>query len=313
MTRRIPLWLTLVPLALAAVLYGILWRGWADDFHSQLAGWLPQDTLDISGFPYRLEAAVETPTLSGGEVVKLEAAAARARINRGPWQPELTVLRLEAPRFSATVSPAISARIEGMTALTSINWGEGRLRRLSSIIQGARVSLGRVSLPIAADTLELHLREREGEPVPSTSPTLATRGQLILAGTRLRLGRGDALTMAGEILATGPARLAGYDLWAGSGTLEITRLTLSDAHGDVATLRATLAPGGRDEFRLAGTVTTVCPLTLTGSSTAEYRLRVPVRLALSGTPEALRLDQPAEDLARRPRRTKEPACPKLFG
>jgi len=324
MMRRIPLWLTLVPLVVAGVLYGVLWRGWAEEFRAELTPWLAGAPA-ITGFPYRLEADANAPRLSRGEVVKLEASAARARINRGPWQPELTVLQLQTLRASARVSPAISARLEGNTAITSINWGEGRLRRLSSVVQAARLTLGQfpsgtpggtmggINLPITADTLELHLREREGDPVPDTSPTQAARGQLVLSGTRLRLGKGDALTMAAEVLATGPARLTGYDLWAGTGTLEITRLTLSDAHGEVVSARATLAPKGRDELRLAGTITTVCPLTISGSAATEYRLRVPVRVAISGTPEALILDPLSEDISRRPRRTKEPACPKLFG
>ena len=322
MRRRVPLWLTLVPLALAIALYALLWRGWAAEFRTELGRWLPADSVSVTGFPYRLESETEAPRIRLGDTVSVEAEAGRARINRGPWQPDLTVLQLEAPRATVTVSPRIAARLEGNTAITSINWGEGRLRRLSTVVQAARLSLGGIALPLSADTLELHLREREGEPMPATSPTLATRGQLVLSGTRLKLGQegsgqegsgqGDALTMSGEILATGPARLTSYDRWAPTGTLEITRLTLSDAHGEVASLRATLAPQGRDQLRLAGTVTTVCPARLAGGTAPEYRLRVPVRLAVSGTPQALVLDTPP-DLARRPRRTQDPACPKVFG
>jgi hypothetical protein len=312
MRRRLPLWLALLPLALGAAFYAMLWRGWADEFHTSLSAWLPADSLAITGFPYRLEALADAPRVARGEVVQLEAEAVRARINRGPWQPDLTVVQMEGPRVSASVSPAISARLEGNTAITSINWGEGRLRRLSAVVQAARISLGGLVLPIRADTLELHLREREGEAVPGTSPTLATRGQLVISGTRLRLGSGDALTMAGEILATGPARLTSYDRWAGTGTLELTRLTLADAHGEVASVEATLVPEGRAQLRLAGTVTTVCPATLSGSPAPEHRLRVPVRLAVTGTPQALVLETPP-DLSRRPRRVQDPACPKIFG
>jgi hypothetical protein len=314
MKRRIPLWLTLVPLVVAIGLYALLWRGWAKDFRTELADWLPAESLSIGGFPYRLEANVETPRLSGTNTVALQAEARSARINRGPWQPDLTVIRTEMPRFSATVSPAISARLEGSTALASINWGEERLRRLSAVVQAARLHLGTRPLPIRADTLELHLRERTGDAVPNTAPTRAARGQLVLAGTRLRLEGGDALTLAAEILVTGDARLDDYDRWARGGTLEVTSLTLSDAHGEVARVNATLAPEGRDRLRLAGTVTTTCPLSLAGTATtAEYRLRVPVRLAFSGTLESITLATPTETLATRPRRTKEPACPKISG
>ncbi|WP_439532329.1 DUF2125 domain-containing protein [Polymorphobacter sp.] len=310
--RRIPLWLTLVPLVAAVGLYALLWRGWAEDFRTELVRWLPGDSLSVTGFPYRLEVEVETPRLEGDGTVALVAEAARARINRGPWQPDLTVIGAEAPRFTARVGPGISARIEGSTALTSVNWGEGRLRRLSSVVQAARVRLGTLALPISADTLELHLRERDGEAVPDTSPVQAARGQLVLSGTRLRLGQGDALTMAAEILATGAARLDDYDRWAAGGTLELTKLTLADAHGEVARVNATLAPEGRDRLRVAGTVVTACPLRLAGSAAPEYRLRVPVRLAFSGTLDAIVMTAPA-DLAGRPRRTKEPACPRISG
>jgi len=149
--------------------------------------------------------------------------------------------------------------------------------------------------------------------VPDTSPTRAARGQLVLSGTRLRLGAGDALTMAAEILATGDSRLRGYDRWAQGGTLEVTRLTLADAHGEVARVNATLAPEGRDRLRVAGTVVTACPLRMTGSSQTEYRLRVPVRLAFSGTLDDVSISTPMQDFGNRPRRTKEPACPKILG
>jgi hypothetical protein len=302
----------------AVGLYAWLWRGWAEAFRTEIADWLPGETLSVSGFPYRLEVAVAQPRLAGSTVVSLRAEATNARINRGPWQPNLTIIRTEAPRFTAQVSPLLGASIEGGTALTSINWGEGRLRRLSAVVQAARIRISGRSLPLQADTLEIHLRERDGEAVPDTSPVQAARGQLVLSGTRLRLGSsgpalGDALTMTAEILATGAARLRDYDRWANGGTLEITRLTLADAHGEVARIKATLAPEGRRRLQLAGTASTVCPLSLMGQTGAapEYRLRVPVVLAFSGTVEDFVFSAVPATLATRPRRTKEPACPKI--
>lgn len=314
-SRRVPLWLTIVPLFAALALYGLLWRGWADDFEAEITRWLPQSALQIGGFPYRLEAVAAQPSLSAGEVFRLQIKASSARINRGPWRPNPTVIRFEAPRASAGVSPAISAEIEAKSALASINWGEGRLRRQSSIYQVAAVRLGASPLKITADTLETHLREQTGEPVPDTAPTLATHGQLVLAATRLRLGGGDALTMAAEVLATGAARLVDYDRWADGGTLELTRFTLSDAQGEVLAAKATLAPQGRTGLTIAGTVTTVCPASVAAAfaqtpAPAEKRLRVPVRLAFEGRFEALTLAS-LPDLTRRPRRDQEPDCPRL--
>jgi len=320
MKRRIPLWLTLVPLVLAVALYGLLWRGWSEDFRTQLALWLPSEnlteSLSIRGFPYRLEAEVKTPKLTTGDTIKVELQADRAVINRGPWQKDLTVLRFEAPQAQITISPTLAANLQAKTALSSINYGEGRLRRFSNILQSARVTLAGIPTPFTADTLELHLREQQGEPVPSTSPRLAAQAQLILSAARLRIGGGDALTMAAEILATAPARLTSYARWTPNGTLELTKLTLADAHGEVAQLEATLVPQNQTLI-LAGTLTTTCPgaftSSITGQTTPEYRLRVPVRLAVSGPLSALTITPPTENLTTRPRRTKEPACPRILG
>ena len=71
MSRRIPLWLTLVPLVAAIAFYWVLWTGWANDFKAALAPWLPDSTLEITGFPYRLEAEVENPRLTAGDAVKV--------------------------------------------------------------------------------------------------------------------------------------------------------------------------------------------------------------------------------------------------
>lgn len=313
--KRPPLWLTLVPLVAAVTLYGLLWRGWAQDFQAELARYLPEPTLQMGGFPYRLEAQVSQPTLSLGDVFTLAIKADSARINRGPWRPNPTVLRLENPQIAVAASPAISARITARSATASINWGEGRLRRQSTILQAATLSLGTSPLAISADTLELHLREQDGAPVPQSSPTREARGQLVLSGSRMRLAGGDALTMAAEVLATGSTRLTDYVRWTDGGTLELTRLTLADAHGDILSAQATLVPNKSQTIDIAGTISTVCPATLAAAfagtaPAAEKRLRVPVRLAFEGRFESMRLAS-LPDLTRRPRRDQEPDCPRL--
>lgn len=316
-SKRPPLWLTLVPLITAVALYGLLWRGWANDFKVEVARVLPAATLQMGGFPYRLEAQVSQPALSLGQVLRLTINAESARINRGPWRPNPTVIRLENPQVSVAVSPSVSAAITARSATASINWGEGRLRRQSNILQAAVVRLGASPIDIRADTLELHLREQDGAPVPQSAPVRQARGQLVLAGSRLRLAGGDALTLAAEVLATGSARLSDYARWADGGTLELTRLTLADAHGDVLSAQATLAPVGSQDIDIAGTISTVCPASLAAAfagtaPAAEKRLRVPVRLAFQGRFEAMRL-APLPDLGSRPRRDQEPDCPRLRG
>jgi hypothetical protein len=317
MSRRIPLWLTLMPLVVAIGLYWLLWSGWARDLEAELSAWLPGSTISISGFPYRIEADVQRPRLSGGSIVKLAAEAEAARLNRGPWQPELSVIRMTAPQVSASVSPLLSASLSGASSLSSLNVVEGRVLRFSNIIQQARIRLGFSALTLSAETLELHLRERTPGPKPDAGPTAPDRGQLVIAGTGLRLANGEALSLAADITATAGARLTDYDAWAQAGTLELRSLKLSDAHGEIATASATLVPVGRTGLTIAGTISTICPAAMaalfSGTVAApEKRLRVPVRLAFSGPLQAATLAA-APALDRRPRREQLPDCPRLRG
>ncbi len=316
MIRRLPLWLTLVPLLAGIGLYWWLWAGWARDFQAVLQGWLPGATVDITGFPYRMEANVERPRLAGGDAVKLAASADRARINRGPWQPELTVIGTDRPQFSATVSPAIAVSIAGKSAASSVKVVEGRLVRLSTVIEAATARLGFTPLAITADTLELHLRERRDAAGVPGSPVGAPRGQLVLAGQRLRLGGGDALTFNADMLVTGDARLTAYDAWARGGTVEVKRFTLADASGEVASVKATLVPQGRGGLRVAGTIDTICPASIAAALAAappvsEKRLRAPVRLRFEGVAGAVTLAGMPADLATRATRGQLPPCPVL--
>ncbi len=326
MSRRIPLWLTLVPLVAAVGLYYLLWQGWARDFDAVVRGWLPATPFEVTGFPYRLEAVVGHPELKGGDVVQLFASAARARINRGPWQEELTLVGADYPRFSAIVGPGIGASFSGKSALTSIKVEAGRLVRLSSVIEAANARLGFSPVAIAADSLELHLREREIDAKAAEAATPSPRGQLVIRGQRVRFDGGDALTLAADMTVTGPDRLLAYDRWSTIGTIELTRASLSDAHGEIAGFTATIVPLGRRALRFAGTVDTVCPATIAAAfdgrgaaapdgrgADAEKRLRTPIRLAFEGEPGAMRLAALPADLGQRPVRGQLPSCPRLRG
>jgi hypothetical protein len=315
--RRVPLWVTILPLIAGIGVYWYLWSGWARGFEAAIQPWLPGIPISATGFPYRLEAEVENPSLRRDGTVKLGLGASRLRINRGPWRPELTVVQAMAPRFSAMVSPLVSAGVGGREAQVSIKVENDRLARLSAVIQAATVQLGFVPVPLAADSLELHLRERDPAPT-GNRPALPARGQFVVSGERFRIGNGDALTLAADTLLTGPARLTDYDNWATSGTLELTSLTLADAHGEVASVKATLVPRGRLGLRFAGTVTTVCPASIKAAfdgspAPAEKRLRMPVRLAFSGVPGAVLLEGMPADLATRPVKAQMAACPVLRG
>jgi hypothetical protein len=315
--RRVPLWVTILPLIAGVGVYWYLWAGWARGFEAAIQPWLPGVPISATGFPYRLEAEVTNPSITRDGAVKLSTSASRMRINRGPWRPELTVVQAIDPRFSAVVSVAVSASVSGREAQVSIKVDDGRLARLSAVINAAEARLGFVPVSLTADSLELHLRERDDTPAAG-SPAPPPRGQFVVSGERFRIGGGDALTLAANTTVTGPARLTSYDNWATSGTLELTSLTLADAHGEVASAKATLVPRGRLGLRFAGTVTTVCPASVKAAfdgtpAPSEKRLRMPVRLAFSGVPGAMLLEGMPADLATRPVKAQMPACPVLRG
>jgi hypothetical protein len=326
MIRRIPVWLTLAPLLLAGLLYWIVWSGWARDFKAAVEQWLPGETVSVGGFPYRIEAAVDQPRLRLQGIVRIEATASRSLVNRGPWQPELTVVRAENPRFLAAVDAfgqrtALQASVEGKSALTSIHLDNGKLARLSAVVEAARARIGFIAAPLTADTLEVHLREVPGRLPEPWSPTLPARGQAVITGERLRIAGGDALTINADMAVTGRARLTDFAAWADGGTVELRELRLSDAHGEVARAAATLVPAGRTGVRLAGTIDTICPASLAAALTgapgaAELRLREPVRLAIQGVIDqtgAVSVTGLPADLATRARRAQLPPCPRLHG
>jgi hypothetical protein len=318
MLRRVPLWVTLVPLALAIGLYWLLWSGWAKDFGAMVEATLPVSGVEVTGFPYRLETALVKPHWTAGDGIRIDASADRALVNRGPWVPELTVIRAEYPKFSAIVGPGFGASFTGKAALSSVKVVDDRLARLSTVIEAAKARLAFTPVAIAADVLELHLRERAPEAPMPDSATLPPRGQLVIKGQRLRLDGGDALTFAADITANGATRLTDFDRWAQDGTIEVTRLTVADAHGDVAKVAATLVPIGRSGLRFAGTIETVCPGNVLAAfegapAVMELRLRIPVRLAFDGPAGALRLTGVPDDLTMRARRGQDPACPVIRG
>lgn len=320
MLRRVPLWVTLLPLLAGIGLYWLLWQGWAREFEAVVADWLPEAQFVVKGFPYRLEADVKDLAIAGGDVVKLSASAPRARINRGPWQPQLTIVRTDYPRFSAIAGPGLGASFSGRSAVTSINVVEGRLVRLSSVIEAANARLGFSTVKVTADGLELHARERfPDEATPAgASPAPPVRGQLVVRGERAHFDGGDALTVAADMTVTGPARLTSFARWESTGTIELARLAVSDAHGEVAGVKATLVPVAGRGLRFAGTIETICPASvevafLGLAPVREMRLRAPVRLAFDGVPGAIRLSGMPDNLALRAVRGQLPPCPVLRG
>jgi len=314
MTRRWPLILSLMPLLLGLAVYGQVWRGWAADFETTLAGWLPGQRPAVGGFPYRLEAELAGAGLRHDGAATLAMAAARLRLNRGPWRPELTVMQGQGIRLNAGLG-ALAASADAASGTASLHLVDGRLARLSIVLPGASGSTG-FGPAFRADRLELHGRERlPGAAADASRPQ--PRGQLVVGATGLRLGAGAAISLSADATIMGNARLGDYDRWSGTGSIDLT-LVANDAAGEVARLAASIVPLGR-RLRLAGTITTVCPLSVQAllASTvppAEARLRAPVRLSLeTALPAggAAALSGIPADLATRARRRQLPACPRL--
>jgi hypothetical protein len=316
--KRIPLWLTVVPLLVAIAGYWWFWSGYKREFRSEIAAILPGRAPVIGGFPYRLEATtVDAPVLEKrGPDFSARLTASQAILNRGPWQPALTLIRATDVRaaFAIPTLPSATLTITAPASQSSLHLDKDkRVARLSTVFDRPRIEAALLGGPATATRLEVHVRETPGRSPEAWSPTLPQRAQVVLAATDLRLGAGAPLTMAGDLRVTGPTRLIDYARWAGSGTVEVHGLTLADSVGEVMRLDGTVAVTGGTP-RLSGTVVTVCPETLRAALTGgrrvyEQRLRIAVKLALGGVSGAWTLA--GLPVATRAVRAQQAACPVL--
>lgn len=313
--KRVPLWLTVVPLIVAVAGYWWFWSGYRDAFRVEISTVLPGAPVTIGGFPYRLEAEVGSPRLQSKGDVTATASAERAVMNRGPWQRDLTIIRSVAPRVTASI-PALATSqlsITAPSAESSLHLDKDRrIARLSTVFDSPTVTLALLGVPVTAGKLEVHFREMPGRSAEAWSPSLPQRAQIVLAGEGVRTV-GEPLKLAADIRVTGPTRLIDYARWAGKGSVEIHALTLGDSSGEVLRMDATLVASGGVP-RLTGTIVTSCPesvrVALTGARRLhEQRLRLPVTLSLSGSPGAWQLGNLPE--AGRATRAQQPACPAL--
>ena len=319
MTRRFPLWLTIVPLAAAVGGYWYAWSGWRDDFHAELARVVPGSAVTIGGFPYRMEAEVGAlARASRAPDIDARVSAASAVLNRGPWQRDLTIVRATQPRVAARIPSLASSglSIAAPSAEMSVHLDQaGAVARLSTVFARATVGLALLGRPLTADKLEVHVRETPGRSDEAWSPVRPERAQLVLGGAGVRLGGGAPLTLAGDLGVNGPGKLVDFAHWAGEGSVAVRGLTLADKTGEVLRLDATLvADAGRP--RLTGTIVTVCPATVRAafagaSPVSEQRLRLAVRLAVGGAPGAWTLGGLPD--APRAVRAQQPPCPALLG
>lgn len=322
MSRRIPLWATLIPLLLGVVVWGFVWRGYAARFEEDLRQVLPADVaIDASGFPYRLEARLEGVRLSHADAaLSLGLTADEATINRVPWQRERQVITVSKSEAQAALGPLAGARVtvDAPEAVASLRMDGSRIARLSAVWQKPAITAGLIGLPMTADSFEAHLRETPADAGADKAggPRLPTQAQLVLAATALRFGEGAPLKLALDSELTAPGPISSLAGWAQGGTVEIRSATLSDGTGDVARLSATLVAEG-DLLRLAGTVETVCPATVRAAiagtpAPPEMRSRVAEKIAIGGTlPGGLTAAPRDPAKPPPPVRGQEPPCPAL--
>lgn len=319
--RRIPLWVTIVPLLLGLGLWVWLWNGYEANLKAELKQVLPAGTeIEASGFPYRLEASVKPLSASfAGEAVVASISAEEARLNRVPWQKDRQVIALQAPRGSLALKPVTGGRIDikSESALASLRLEEGRIARLSIVWNMATLNMGLFAAPASAGRLETHLRETPATAALSKAPTHPTQVQIMMTGEDVRFGRGDPLALNLEAELTSGAPIKSFGGWAGEGTAEIRTIRLADKTGEVAKFRATIVPGAEGRLLLNGTVETVCPANVRsavagGPPVSERRQRRPETLTISGVLGGAMVTSAADaSKPTPPVRGMEPPCPRL--
>jgi hypothetical protein len=316
--RRIPLWLTLVPLVAGIGGWFILWSGWRDRLEEAVAAVLPAGTaVSVGGFPYRLEARTGPVALAHqDEALSLALEVQALAVNRQPWRLDRQVINLTAPRATASLAPlaGMRAEVSAPAAQASLRLDGRRIARASAVFETAILAVGFLPDPIAASRLELHLRE-----TPATAPAVAppTQAQVVIAGEKLRLGGGAPLTLdaALDLAARGPVTsLAG---WRAGGTAELRSFTLSDPTGEIVRATATLSADAGGRVLARGTLATVCPATLRAIAArvppaAEKRARKPVAIPFTAVlGESLTLAPADPGKPPPPVRGQEPDCPRL--
>ncbi len=322
MSRRIPLWATLIPLLAGIAVWAFVWRGHEARFEEDLRKVLPADVaIDAGGFPYRLEARLGALKLAHRDAaLELGLAADAASINRVPWQRDRQVISLGKSQARAALGPIAGADvvIDAPAAQASLRLEGPRIARLSAVWQQPTIATGLFGAPVKAATFEAHLRETPAPATdaPATEGRLPTQVQLVLAGTELRFAGGAPLTFALDSELTAPGPISSLADWQSGGTAELRSVVLTDATGEVARLSGSVVADG-NRLKIDGTVETVCPATvraaIAGSTApAEKRARKPERIAVSGTLPGEMVAAPRDpEKPLPPVRGQQPDCPRL--
>ncbi len=319
---RLPLWATLVPLLLAVLVYWRWWEARLGEFRSDVA--VAGMPVIFGGFPYRLHGEAGRTTLDRvREDTRLRLDVDRLTLDRQPAGRGLTVIGVAAPKLRAEARGLEGARLEidAPGGRASLHVDNDRLARFSAEARAARVVVGLFPAAITADRLETHIRETPVAPIAlPTGPRMPVQGELRAAASGLRLDGGDPLAMEADLAITAAAPLRSVRGWAAQqGTVEVRRLTLSDRLGVVVNLSATAVPRADGKIEIAGTATTICPLSLLAAlerrapPRPEFRARLAQRIAFGGLAGAVVARTDASGLGAFTVRAQEPPCPRLRG
>ncbi len=321
---RVPLAVALLPLFFFLLMWWRMWDGYRDQLVRELRPLLPPGTaLQSGGFPYRLEvrmAPVAAGARTGGLRARLQADS--LRLNQVPWKPEAMVLSAARPEAALALEGLAGATlaVRAPAGQASLRRADGRIVRLSTVWDRAEVETDALALPVSAERLEIHLRERPAPAPPGGGGAGALLAPawagLAIRGEALRLGGSAPLSVQLEADVRAlrpPVSRAGS---RAEGTVEVGRLVVADAHGEIARAAARLAPDGRGGLGLAGTIETVCPRSIAAALSgappvSELRARKPLVLAFSGRLGGrLSVAGPAPGRPI-PVRGQEPPCPRL--
>jgi hypothetical protein len=323
MRQRIPLWLTLVPLVVAGLVWFWLWSGYEARFVADVQRALPGATIRSGGFPYRLEATVKPLAAThAGDALTAGVRAGEMRVNRVPWEADRQVLSFAdvAAEVEVPPLPGIGLAVQAPGARASLHLDGRRIVRLSMVWADARIRAGFLAGEAVARSFEAHLREIDAvAPMPASSPRPPMQAELVFAAEGLEWRGGDPLGLDASVALTARGPLRGYAAWADGGTAEIEELRLRDAGGEVASVRATLVPADGGRLRIAGTIDTVCPATFRAFAAGaapppEKRARKPVRIAFDGwLPGSIALAPADPSRPPPPVRGQEAPCPRIRG
>jgi 1-acyl-sn-glycerol-3-phosphate acyltransferase len=319
--RRVPLWTTLLPLFAFGVGWWFIWDGYRDRLVEEVARLVPAGTrIESGGWPYRLAVRI-APVATGArdDALATTLTADAITVHQVPWQPNRMVLNLESPAAEARLSPLSGAdiRVRAPSAQASLRRDGSRILRLSSVWEQAEIESGLVAAPMRAERFEAHLRETPASAAQGKAPRGPAQASFVLRGSGMRFSGGDPLAIVVEADVTASRPVTSLAGWAQDGTIELGRITVSDSHGEIARIEATVVPDGRGKLTVAGTVETVCPATVRAALAAdppvsELRARRPVTLPLSGTLAGGTVVPPADpDRPPPPVRGQEPPCPRL--